>query len=132
MTKMAAKQKRACKIILDYNVENVLVNMDELKILTVYDRLYLRKAKFMQKVAQGVCPPYISELFQERMLNGNIPTLRSLTEHSFITPRPYKEIFKQSITYSGPIIWNSLPSGLKSLDNTDKFHSSFIKWMKNS
>ena len=125
-------QKRACKIILDYNVENVLVNMDELKILTVYDRLYLRKAKFMQKVSLGVCPPYISELFQERMLNGNIPTLRSSTQHSFITPRPYKEIFKQSITYSGPIIWNSLPSGLKSLDNTDKFHSSFIKWMKNS
>ena len=125
-------QKRACKIILDYNVENVLVNMDELKILTVYDRLYLRKAKFMQKVSQGVCPPYISELFQERMLNGNIPTLRSSTEHSFITPRPYKEIFKQSITFSGPIIWNSLPSGLKSLDNTDKFHSSFIKWMRNS
>ena len=125
-------QKRACKIILDYNVENVLVNMDELKILTVYDRLYLRKAKFMQKVSQGICPPYISELFHERMPNGNIPTLRSSTEHSFITPRPYKEIFKQSITYSGPIIWNSLPSGLKYLDNTDKFHSSFIKWMKNS
>ena len=85
--------------------------MDELKILTVYDRLYLRKAKFMQKVSQGVCPPYISELFQERMLIGNIPTLRSSTEHSFITSRPYKEIFKQSKTYSGPIIWNSLPSG---------------------
>ena len=49
-------QKRACKIILDYNVEKVLVNMDELKILTVYDRLYLRKAKFMQKVCQCVCP----------------------------------------------------------------------------
>ena len=30
------------------------------------------------------------------MQNGNMPTLRSSTEHSFIMPRAYKEIFKQS------------------------------------
>ena len=124
-------QKRACKIILDYNVVNVVESMKDLKILTVYDRLYLRKAKFMHKVSLGECPAYISELFQERVPNENIPTLRSTSGHSFITPRPYKEIFKQSITYSGPIIWNSLPSGLKSIDKTDTFHSNFIKWMKN-
>ena len=106
--------------------------MEDLKILTVYDRLYLRKAKFMHKVSLGECPAYISELFQERLPNENIPTLRSSSSgHSFITPRPYKEIFKQSITYSGPNIWNSLPSGLKSIDKTDTFHSNFIKWMKN-
>ena len=125
-------QKRACKIILDYNVVNVVESMEDLKILTVYDRLYLRKAKFMHKVSLGECPAYISELFQERLPNENIPTLRSSSSgHSFITPRPYKEIFKQSITYSGPIIWNSLPSGLKLIDKTDTFHSNFIKWMKN-
>ena len=125
-------QKRACKIILDYNVVNVVESMEDLKILTVYDRLYLRKAKFMHKVSLGECPAYISELFQERLPNENIPTLRSSSSgHLFITPRPYKEIFKQSIAYSRPIIWNSLPSGLKSIDKTDTFHSNFIKWMKN-
>ena len=30
-----------------------------------------------------------------------------------------------------PLFWNSLPSGLKSIDKTDTFHSNFIKWMKN-
>lgn len=124
-------QKRACKIILDYNVENILESMEELKILTIYDRLYLRKAKFMHKVSKRESPPYISELFHERILHENVPMLRSSSEHSFITPRPYKEIFKQSLTYAGPIIWNSLPSGLRSLDSTDKFHSDLIKWMKN-
>ena len=42
--------------------------MEELKILTVYDRLYLQKAKFMYKVSNGECPPYINELFQEQVL----------------------------------------------------------------
>ena len=106
--------------------------MEELKMLTVCDRLYIWKAKFMYKISKDECPPYtcINELFQERALNENVPTLRSSSEYSFITPRPYKEMFKQSITYSGPIIWNSLPLGLKSLDSIEKFHSSLIKWMK--
>ena len=86
-------QKRACKIILDYNVENVLESMEELKILSIYDRLYLRKAKFMYKISNNECPPYINELFHEPILHENVPTLRSSSTHSFITPRPYKEIF---------------------------------------
>ena len=65
-------QKRACKIVLDYYVVNVVESMEDLKILTVYDRLYLRKAKFMHKVSLGECPAYISELFQERVPNENI------------------------------------------------------------
>ena len=38
-------QKRACKVILDYNVYNSTEAMQSLKIMSIYDRLYLRKAK---------------------------------------------------------------------------------------
>ncbi|MCU7801469.1 MAG: hypothetical protein KZQ70_15395, partial [gamma proteobacterium symbiont of Lucinoma myriamae] len=123
-------QKRACKIILDYNVEDVLQSMQELKILTVFDRLYLRKAKFMYKVSRSETPQYVNELFHQRILNNEAPILRSASAHTYIPPRPNKEIFKQSVTYSGPIIWNSLPDNLKSLNSIDTFHSNFIKWMK--
>ena len=54
------------------------------------------------KVSKNECPPFINELFHERIPNENLPTLRSLSEHSFVTPRPHKEIFKQSLAYSGP------------------------------
>ena len=84
---------------------------------------YSKSPKFMYKISNNECPPYINELFHERILHENVPTLRSSSTHSFITPRPYKEIFKQSLTYSGPIIWNSLSSGIKSLD-------SFTRWTK--
>lgn len=100
------------------------------KILTVFDRLYLRKAKFMYKVSRSETPQYVNELFHERILNEDAPVLRSASAHTFIAPRPNKEIFKQSITYSGPIIWNSLPNHLKSLNSIDSFHSNFIKWLK--
>ena len=48
--------------ILDYNVENILESMEELKILTVYDRLYLRRDKFMYKVSKMNAHP-ISTIF---------------------------------------------------------------------
>ena len=40
-------QKRASKVILDYNVDNTFDSMQDLKILTVFERLFLRKTKFM-------------------------------------------------------------------------------------
>ena len=44
-------QKRACKIILDYQYENIATSMQELKILNIYERIFLKKAKFMFKIS---------------------------------------------------------------------------------
>ena len=43
-------QKRACKVILTYNVDNSTEATQSLKIMSIYDRLYLRKAKFVFKI----------------------------------------------------------------------------------
>lgn len=123
-------QKRACKIIMDYNVENISECMQKLKILTVFERLYLRKAKFMYNIANSVMPEYINEMFHQRTEQENLPLLRSSVSQNFIPPRPNREIFKQSVAYSGPIIWNSLPESLKSCSTVNSFHCNFIKWMK--
>ena len=40
-------QKRACKVILDYRVEGLYEALSSLKILSVYDCLFLQKAKFV-------------------------------------------------------------------------------------
>ena len=42
------------------------------------------------------------------------------------------EIFKQSVNYSGPVIWNNLPDCIKNLETVDSFHRHCIKWMKSS
>ena len=56
-------QKRACRVILDYNVEDSQDAMRSFKIQSVYDRFYLRKAKFMFKVYHELTPTYITENF---------------------------------------------------------------------
>ena len=108
-------QKRACQVILDYNIEDFQDAMSTLKILSVYDRLYLRKAKFMFKVFNKSTPEYISENFTLRNNVNTTINLRSTSTCCFVPPKPRTECFKHSLRYSGCLIWNSLPEEIKML-----------------
>ena len=88
--------------------------MNDLKILNIYERIFLRKAKFMYKISKSITPSYINAMFTFRPINETL----------------LKEIFKQSLIYSGPVIWNNLPNWLKNSDSVDSFHKQCIKWMK--
>ena len=76
--------------------------MDTLIILSIYDRLYLRKAKFIFKVYQHVTPDYIyiSEQFTLRNNVNTSVNLRSATACCFIPPKPRTEYYKHSLRYS--------------------------------
>ena len=67
-------QRRACRVILIYNVEDIHQSMDDLKIMTFWERVFLRKEKFMFKVSNNITPDYINSLFtkhQQNDYNGN-------------------------------------------------------------
>ena len=87
--------------------------MNELKILNIFEIIFLRKAKFMYKISKSITPSYINEMFTLRTVNETLLSLRSVYTSNFQTPRPQKEIFKQSLIYSGLVIWNNLPDWLK-------------------
>ena len=57
---------RACKVILDFNVYDPNDAMNSLKIMSIYDQPYLRKAKFMFKIYNNVASAYISENFTKQ------------------------------------------------------------------
>ena len=124
-------QKRACKVILDYNVDDPNSAMNSLKIMSVYDRLYLRKAKFMFKIYNNVAPAYITENFTLRNKVNTSINLRSSSAGCFIPPKPRTEYFKHSMRYSGCLVWNSLPEDVKSAQTIDTFHNRCLKWLVN-
>ncbi len=84
--------KRACKINIYYNVDCIDQSMQQLKIMTICERVYFRKSKFMFKVANSLTPSYIKEMFTIQQVNENIPTLRSQVNgiENFIILRAYK------------------------------------------
>ena len=124
-------QKRACKVILDYNVDDSIEAMNSLKIMSIYDRLYLRKAKFMFKVYNNIAPAYISENFTLRNNENTNIQLRSSSAGCFIPPKPRTECFKQSLRYSGCLIWNSLPEEVKNAQTISTFHNRCLRWLVN-
>ena len=103
--------------------------MDTLKILYIYDRLYLRTAKFMFKVYQRIeqyTPDYIP---QQCTLRNNVNTsvsLRSATACCFIPPKHRTEHYKYSLRYSGCLVWNSLPDEIKRAESQNTFHNRCI------
>ena len=124
-------QKRACKVILDYNVDDSIEAMNSLKIMSIYDRLYLRKAKLMFKVYNNIAPAYISENFTLRNNENTNIQLRSSSAGCFIPPKPRTECFKQSLRYSGCLIWNSLPEEVKNAQTISTFHNRCLRWLVN-
>lgn len=122
-------QKRACRVILDYNVDDSHEAMASLKIQSLYDRLFLRKAKFMFKVYHDLTPRYISENFKLRNDFNTTVNLRSSASGCFVPPKPKTEYFKQSMRYSGCLIWNSLPNEVKHAHTLETFHCRCLKWL---
>lgn len=127
-------QRRACRVILNYNVENIHQSMNDLKIMTLSERIFIRKAKFMFKVSNSITPDYINTIFTKRQNadhDGNEShILRSVTADNFVLPKVNTEIYKNSIAFSGPVVWNCLTKEIKTAPSLESFHSRCIKWMK--
>ena len=105
--------------------------MKSLNIQSFYDRLFLRKAKFMFKVYHNITPTYINEGFNLRTNLNTSVNLRSMNVGCFVPPKPRTECFKQSLRYSGCLIWNSLPENVKSAQTQETFHKRCLKWLLN-
>ena len=65
-------QKRAVKIILNYEYYESASSMCDLKIINIYERIFLRKAKFMLKISNAITPSYINVMFSLRPINETI------------------------------------------------------------
>ena len=81
--------------------------MNDLKIMSVSERIFFRKAKFMYTVSKGFTPEYINIIFSKRQDNRNAndsQILRSMRADNFILPKPNTELYKGSLAYSEPVI----------------------------
>ena len=128
MTKL---QRRECKLILGDEYTHLDEARDNLKILSFDEIVFLNKAKIMYKVANNIAPSYLINLFQMRSAsNDTITSLRSVTNKNFLIPKPKLNLFKNSLSYSGAIIWNSIPLEIKTSISLDSFVNKCKAWMK--
>ena len=86
-------------------------SLKRLDMLSFDQSVFLNKAKIMHKIYNNLAPNYSQELFHMRYvnLNNTASNLRSVTQSNYIVPQAKCNLFKGSLTFSGIIIWNSIP-----------------------
>ena len=116
--KLQKLQNRAARVILQANCE---VNSSLLLETLKWDQLSLRrrkqKAMMMFKSLNGLAPVYLHELFSERDTDYDLrDSFRKLN-----LPKPCTNYLKRSFSYSGALLWNSLPESIRAIRSIGKF-----------
>ena len=125
-------QRRACKIILGNEYIDFESAKSSLKILSFEQSVFLNKAKVMFKVANGLVPQYISDKFKRRSEIAQNTSLRSITNENFTIPKPSLALYKENISYSGPVVWNSIPNEIKHSLSISSFSDNVKTWIMSS
>ena len=100
-------------------------------MLSFEELVFINKAKVMFKVTHGLSPIYITEMFQIKDSNNNeTMTLRSDSNKNFSTPKPKLNMFKNSLSYSGALIWNNIPVEIRNANTIDSLVNTCLKWMQ--
>ena len=95
--------------------------------------MFLNKAKIhvIYKIANNIAPMYLIYLFQMRNSSDDtISNLRAVANRNFLKPKPILNLFKNSLSYSGATIWNSIPLEIKNSNSLDVFVNKCKAWLK--
>ena len=119
-------QKYAARIILDAPPDSPSQPLfQKLGWLTIFERIQYNKGVLLYKTVNGMCPDYMSEMFS--FSNSSTYSLRSIDNLDMIIPRHKREIYKNSLHYSGVHIWNNLPINLRTAPSLAAFKCALHK-----
>ena len=78
-------------------------------------RLYNHKKKLMSKIMNSRALKYLVDLFRPKESNSQIGLRDSLNK--LAVPLPKTDCYKQSISYSGSVLWNNLATSERTAKN---------------
>ena len=70
----------------------------------------------MYKVYNNIAPVYLHGLFKMRDINLDINTTSNLSpvaHKNYVLPQAKCNLYKGSFSYSGVVVWKSLPTSIK-------------------
>lgn len=117
--------RRGVKVVLLKN--STLSNHDYKKaeILPLSSRLAFNKARFMHKIVLGRVPDYLTK----RILLTETSSSRT---KKLNVPLPRIDLYKTSLAYSGPFLWNGLPVSLRQPLSVASFRRHTFLYMLSS
>ena len=105
--------KRATKIILPDPFLSTLEKQESLDILPLDKQLKFNKIIAVFKARHELVPEYITKLLTKSSSRYNFL--------NYLLPQPRIDMFKASFSFSGSLLWNSLPLNIKSISSLSSF-----------
>ena len=114
--KLERLQERGQRAVFKDNCGSYDELLSKAKLPTLCNRRLQDVATLMFKVKHGICPTYISDLFNQQR------NQYSLRNSDFVIPRFDTVTYgKHSIKYLGPTLWRRLPRDIRNVTNLNFF-----------
>ena len=124
--KLQKLQNRAARVLTFSSYDaNADALIDELGWKKLSFQRQFQKAVMVYKSLNGLAPEYMHSMFVDRD-SVNPYSLRN-TESKLAVPKPRTNYLKNSFSYSGAVLWNSLPIGLRQANNLTNFRTGCAK-----
>ena len=124
--KLQKLQNRAARVLTFSSYDtNADVLIDKLGWKKLSSQRQFQKAVMVYKSLNGLAPDYMHSMFVNRD-SVNLYSLRN-TEGKLAVPKPRTNYLKNSFSYSGAVLWNSLPIGLRQANNLTNFRAGCAK-----
>ena len=122
LNKLQRHLKHAARLVLDdwHSASSELLK--KLEWLPIQSRISHSKMVLVYKILNNMCPGYLNDLLQYQ--NNSVYNMRSTVQGKLAIPKVRCEMFKKSLKYSGPHIWNQLPSKLHHIKSLSEFKKS--------
>ena len=94
-----------------------------MNILPLKKQLDLNKTTLIHKIYNNKTPTYLTNIITKASNRYNSKKL--------IVPQPKLDLFKTSLSFSGSILWNSLPNEMKKITSIKGFRKKLYSYLLN-
>ena len=122
LNKLQRHQKHAARLVLDDLNSEPSELLMKLEWLPMASRISHSKKVFVYKILNNMCPGYLNDLLQYK--TNSVYNMRFTVQIKLVIPKVRCEVFKKSLRYSGPHIWNQLPNELHDIKSLAQFKKS--------
>ena len=130
-SKLQKLQNRAARTLTYSNYEANADNfIQKLGWIKLDSQRTMHKAVMVFKLLNGLTPHYLSSKFVDRCSVSNY-SLKD-TEGTLAIPQPHTNYTKDSFSYSGAVLWNSLPIELRQPDSLRAFRAGCERFFSSS
>ena len=131
LEKLIKFQKRAARLILDKDLSTPSSELfQELSWMRFDEMVKYKKCIIMYKSLNNLAPAYMSKKFTYSYDIHNLE-LRSATNQCLYIPKPKLEIYRKSLSYSGPKLWNTLPEAVRNAPTLGSFKQRYLRLQMN-